>query len=163
MQPDWSRERKRFFEWAPSKTLIRSFRQYAAFKNNPRIIVWPIKNYLKWKFRLLSILIGVDIHPDAKIAGGFVMPHPLGVVIHKSAVIGTNCMLMQQVTIGQTANDCDVPILGDNVYVGAGAKIIGKVNIGDGVSVGANAVVVSDVPAGATAVGIPARIIIKCK
>jgi serine O-acetyltransferase len=112
----------------------------------------------KRRLQFWSVICGSDIHPDAQIGGGLVMPHPNGVVMHQDAVIGTNCMVMQQVTIGQLAHGA-VPRLGSGVYVGAGAKILGPVVIGDGAAVGANAVVLDHVPAGATAVGVPARVV----
>ena len=88
------------------------------------------------------------------------LPHPNGVVIHEDAVIGDDCMIMQQVTIGMIGTG-QVPRIGNGVYIGAGAKIIGKVEVGDGARIGANAVVVDDVPAGCTAVGVRARVIKK--
>ena len=105
-----------------------------------------------------SVLTQSDIAPEAKLGRGLMLPHPNGVVIHEDAVIGDDCMIMQQVTIGMIGEDC-VPRLGNNVYVGAGAKIIGKVEIGDGARIGANAVVTKDVPANFTAIGIPARLL----
>ena len=86
------------------------------------------------------------------------LPHPNGIVIHPEAVIGFNCLFFQQVTIGMGSKP-GLPILGGDVEVGAGAKILGGIRIGDHVKIGANAVVLTDVPDGATAVGIPARII----
>jgi serine O-acetyltransferase len=86
------------------------------------------------------------------------LPHPNGVVIHGEARIGDDCMIMQQVTVGMI-DEGEVPVIGNRVYIGAGAKIIGKLIVGDGARIGANAVVVNDVPSNATAVGIPARII----
>jgi serine O-acetyltransferase len=77
-------------------------------------------------------------------------------VMHRDVVIGVNCMVMQQVTIGQLATG-GVPRVGDGVYVGAGAKVLGPVELGDGAAVGANAVVLHDVPPRTTVVGIPAR------
>ena len=85
------------------------------------------------------------------------IPHPNGIVIHSAAKIGPNCLIFQQVTIGSAHGG--VPALGGHVDIGAGAKIIGAVRIGDHAKIGANAVVLIDVPAGATAVGTPARII----
>ena len=85
------------------------------------------------------------------------MPHPNGVVIHPDAEIGPNCLLFHQVTIG--ANGGGVPVLEGHVDVGAGAKVIGRLRIGRHAKIGANAVVLSDVPAGATAVGVPASIV----
>ena len=86
------------------------------------------------------------------------LPHPNGVIVHARAVIGDDCLIMQQVTIGQLS-DIDAPVIGSRVYIGAGAKILGKVVIGDGARIGANAVVLCDVRANWTAVGIPARLI----
>ena len=103
------------------------------------------------------MVTGADIPLGSKIAGGLLIPHPNGIVIHPDAEIGPNCLLFQQVTIGTAEGG--VPRLGGHVDVGAGAKLIGPITIGDHARIGANAVVTRDVPAGATAVGIPARIL----
>jgi serine O-acetyltransferase len=87
------------------------------------------------------------------------MPHPNGIVIHSDAVIGPNCLIFQQVTIG-SRDDSGAPRIGGHVDIGAGAKILGAIAIGHHAKIGANAVVLSDVPEGATAVGIPAKVII---
>ena len=105
-----------------------------------------------------SIITQSDIAIEARLGSGLLLPHPNGVVIHEDARIGDDCMIMQQVTVGMIG-DGEVPTIGDRVYIGAGAKIIGKVLIGDGARIGANAVVLTDVPANCTAVGVPARII----
>jgi serine O-acetyltransferase len=109
--------------------------------------------YLWWSFITHS-----DIEPRATLGKGLMLPHPNGVVIHEDAIIGDDCMIMQQVTIGMIG-DGEVPTIGDRVYIGAGAKIIGRVIIGDGARIGANAVVTTDVPPNCTAVGVPARIV----
>ncbi len=85
------------------------------------------------------------------------MPHPNGIVIHPNAVIGPNCLIFQQVTIG-TIDGSTEPVIEGHVDIGAGAKILGSVRVGAHARIGANAVVLIDVPAGRTAVGIPARI-----
>ncbi|MDT8420832.1 MAG: serine O-acetyltransferase [Desulfuromonadales bacterium] len=85
----------------------------------------------------------------------------LGIVIHERSIIGNNCHIDQNVTLGGTSKKQAVPILGNNVYVGAGAKIIGPVTIGNDVVIGANAVVVSDVEDNCVVVGVPARVIKK--
>ena len=91
------------------------------------------------------------------------MPHPNGIVIHPSCRIGPNCLIFQQVTLGsnEAGMRTGVPTLGGSVDVGAGAKILGPINIGENAVIGANAVVLTDVPANAVAVGIPARVILR--
>lgn len=111
------------------------------------------------RHRLWSVVSGAEIHLTTSIGGGLLIPHPNGIVIHPDAVIGPNCLIFQQVTIGTGGKKPGVPTLGGHVDVGAGAKILGGVVIGDHAKIGANAVVLDDVPAGATAVGIPARIV----
>jgi serine O-acetyltransferase len=105
-----------------------------------------------------SMVTASDVHRLAHISADLDLPHPTGVVIHQDAVIGPRCMLMQQVTIGTDASG-QAPVLGSDVYVGAGAKILGGIKIGNRARIGANAVVLTDVPDDCTAVGIPARII----
>jgi serine O-acetyltransferase len=83
----------------------------------------------------------------------------LGIVIHHRAVIGDNCTIGQGVTIGGRSGYEAVPVLGNNVLVGVGAKLLGPIKIGDNATIGANAVVIKDVPAHATAVGVPAKIL----
>jgi serine O-acetyltransferase len=106
-----------------------------------------------------SAVAGCEIQLDARIGGGLLIPHPNGIVIHPNATIGPNCLVFPQVTIGSTAGAPGVPRIGGHVDIGAGAKVLGSVTIGDHAKIGTNAVVLRDVPAGATAVGIPARII----
>lgn len=97
---------------------------------------------------------------SAKIGKNFVCGYwGLGVVIHKDAVIGDGCTVSQNVTIGRNGKKAGIPVLGDDVYVGAGAVIAGGVHIGDGARIGANSVVLTDVPPGAVAVGAPARVV----
>ena len=97
----------------------------------------------------------IDIAPGTRIGGGLLMPHPNGIVVHPDCVIGPNCLLMQQVTLGLGRGG--VPRLGGHVDVGAGARIIGGITVGDHAVVGAGAVVTRDVAPGVTVAGIPAR------
>jgi len=119
----------------------------------------------KWLARFLSHsarwLTGIEIHPGATIGRRFFIDHGMGVVIGETAEIGDDVTLYHGVTLGGTSwkEGKRHPTLGDGVVVGAGAKILGPIVIGAGAKVGSNAVVVKDVPAGATAVGIPARIL----
>lgn len=120
----------------------------------------------RWKLpaRLVSqaarAATGIEIHPGATIGRRFFIDHGMGVVIGETAEIGDDCMLYNGVNLGgrTLAKVKRHPTLGDGVTVGAGARILGPVHVGAGASVGANAVVVKDVPAGATAVGVPAVI-----
>jgi serine O-acetyltransferase len=118
-----------------------------------------------WTFvaRMLSecgrFLTGIEIHPGAKIGPGLVIDHGMGIVIGETAVIGADCTLFHGSTLGGVANIKGKrhPTLGDRVTVGAGAKVLGDIHIGNDARIGANSVVLKSVPAGATAVGIPAR------
>ena len=110
--------------------------------------------------QLAKWLTGIEIHPGATIGKGFFIDHGMGVVIGETAVVGDNVTLFQGVTLGGTGKEKGKrhPTLGDNVVVGAGAKILGNIKIGNNVMVGANAVVLRDVPDDSTVVGVPGRI-----
>jgi serine O-acetyltransferase len=104
---------------------------------------------------------GIEIHPAATIGRNFFIDHGSGVVIGETAEIGDNCTIYQGVTLGGTGKDIGKrhPTLGDNVMVGSGAKVLGPFKIGDGAKIAAGAVVLKEIPAGATAVGIPAKVV----
>ncbi|MFU0832249.1 MAG: Serine acetyltransferase [Oscillospiraceae bacterium] len=104
---------------------------------------------------------GIEIHPGAKIGKGLFIDHGMGVVIGETAEIGDYCTLYQGVTLGGTGKDKGKrhPTLGNHVLVGAGAKILGPFRVGDNARIAAGAVVLEEVPANATAVGVPARIV----
>jgi serine O-acetyltransferase len=115
--------------------------------------------------RLISHLArawtGIEIHPGATIGKGFFIDHGMGVVIGETAEIGDNCSIYQGVTLGGTGKDLGKrhPTLGDNVMVGAGAKVLGPFTIGDNSKIAAGAVVLKEIPDYATAVGVPARVV----
>ncbi|HWE28826.1 MAG TPA: serine acetyltransferase [Polyangia bacterium] len=113
-------------------------------------------------FKLVEITTGVSLPAHARIGKGLYIGHFGSIVIHPDTMMGERCSISHGVTIGVLGGDREgVPRLGNDVYVGSGAKILGPITVGDGAVIGANAVVLEDVPAGATAVGVPARIIVK--
>jgi serine O-acetyltransferase len=127
---------------------------------------WCWNHGLRWLGGFISHvarwLTGIEIHPAAKIGERVFFDHAMGVVVGETAEIGDGCTIYQGVTLGGTSlykGTKRHPTLGRNVVVSAGAKVLGGFTVGDGARIGANAVVIKPVPAGATAVGIPARII----
>jgi serine O-acetyltransferase len=113
-------------------------------------------------FKAVEIATGVSLPAHAQIGRGFYIGHFGNIIIHPDTVMGERCSIAHGVTIGVLGGERQgVPRLGNDVYVGCGAKILGPVSVGDGAIIGANAVVIDDVPPGATAVGVPARIIRK--
>jgi len=155
--PDWSREHCNGF-WDPGRRLLRSIRCYQKASKRGVASRW-LGKYWVLEHRFWSVVTGADIPLNCNIGGGFLLPHPTGVVIFPESIIGPNCLVFQQVTIGVGGTKPGAPVVGGNVYFGAGAKVLGGVRIGDDARIGANAVVLQDVPRGATAVGVPARIV----
>jgi serine O-acetyltransferase len=132
----------------------------------------------RWEWFLLARIIshlsrgvtGIEIHPGAQIGRRVVIDHGMGVVIGETAVVGDDCLIYHNVTLGgknptrrEEATGRRHPVVGNRVTVGTGASILGPVTIGDGATIGANAVVLTDIPAGALAVGIPATVKKKAK
>jgi serine O-acetyltransferase len=139
--------------------LLQTIRQYQTWK--ARAVPWRwISKYWVLQHRLWSIVTAADVPIVCQLGGGLMLIHPVGVVIKPNSRIGVNCLISQQVTLGVGGPIPGAPTLDGHVDVGAGAKILGGVRIGDHARIGANAVVLRDVPAGATAVGVPARIIL---
>ena len=109
-------------------------------------------------FMVATLITGIHLPRGAAIGPGLRIYHFGCLVLNPEVVIGRNCTLRHGVTIGTRQGDHDVPIIGDNVDIGAGAKILGKIRVGDNVTIGANAVVIADVPDNHIAVGVPARV-----
>ncbi|WP_439607641.1 serine O-acetyltransferase [Hydrogenophaga sp.] len=127
---------------------------------------WCWTHGFKWAGRFISHLsrwfTGIEIHPGARLGERVFFDHAMGVVVGETAEIGDGCTIYQGVTLGGTSlykGTKRHPTLGKDVVVSAGAKVLGGFLVGDGAKIGSNAVVIKPVPAGATAVGIPARII----
>ncbi|MEM9881650.1 MAG: serine O-acetyltransferase [Planctomycetota bacterium] len=127
----------------------------------PKALRAPFSLLYRMLFRRVRNRYGIELPYSATLGRRVVIEHQSGIVVHGNCVIGDGCVIRQNVTLGLRREDRpdDAPVLGDHVSVGAGAVILGKVHVGDGAQIGANAVVVRDVPAGSTAVGIPARVL----
>ncbi|MEG3909151.1 MULTISPECIES: serine O-acetyltransferase [unclassified Microcoleus] len=134
-----------------------------------RIANWLYSAGLPFIPRLISqmsrFLTGIEIHPGAKIGRGVFIDHGMGVVIGETAIVGDYAVIYQGATIGGTGKEIGKrhPTLGENVVVGAGAKVLGNIQIGNNVRIGAGSVVLRDVPSDCTVVGIPGRIISRKK
>lgn len=130
-----------------------------------RIAHWLYYNNFRFLSKIVSqiarFFTGIEIHPACLIGKGLFIDHGMGVVIGETAIIGDDCTIFHGVTLGGKGNEKGKrhPTLQNNVFVGAGAKILGNIEIGNNVKIGANAVVLTDISDGATAVGVPARII----
>jgi serine acetyltransferase len=127
----------------------------------PKLLRAPLSLLYRSLYRKVRNGYGIDIPYTVKLGRRVVIEHQNGIIIHGHSVIGNDSIIRQGVTLGNRYLDrpFDAPKLGERVNVGAGAKILGGVEIGDDASVGANAVVLSDIPAGQTAVGIPAKVL----
>jgi serine O-acetyltransferase len=129
---------------------------HALWLRNWKLLARMVSNFSRW-------LTGIEIHPGAKVGRRFFIDHGMGIVIGETAEIGDDVTLYQGVTLGGTSWNAGKrhPTLENGVVVGAGAKVLGPFTVGAGAKIGSNAVVTKAVPAGATAVGIPGRIIVK--
>jgi serine O-acetyltransferase len=114
--------------------------------------------------RFCVVFMEMDLDPQATIGGGLYIGHIGGVHINPGAVVGRNCDVAHRVTIGTSAMGRQgAPAVGDGVYIGTGATLIGKIKIGDGAKIAANTLVISNVPAGATVMGVPGRVVMRPK
>lgn len=139
----------------PSYKAVRSYRIAHWFHERGHFFI------ARWISQRSRHKTGIEIHPGAKIGKGLFIDHGAGVVIGETTEIGDNCTLYQNVTLGGTGKDVGKrhPTLGNNVMVGAGARVLGPFRIGDNSKIAANAVVLEEVPPNCTAVGVPARVV----
>ena len=134
---------------------------------NHRVAHWLYKKRMFFMARLISqiskFFTQIEIHPGAQIGEGLFIDHGAGVVIGETTIIGNNCTIYQGVTLGGTGKDSGKrhPTIGDNVLIGAGAKILGPFEVGENSKIAANAVVLREVPPNSTCVGVPARVVKK--
>jgi serine O-acetyltransferase len=156
-EPDWSREAKRFFEWAPSRSLLASIRSYQRHAGCGGPWHRLVRGFATLRHRFWSVVTATDIPVNARIGGGLMIPHPNGIVIHPEVTVGPNCFILQQVTLGLGRGG--LPTIGGDVNIGAGAKVLGGISVGDHAVIGAMAVVTHDVPERALMMGIPARVV----
>lgn len=127
----------------------------------PKPLRAPLSVAYRALYRTVRNLYGIEIPYSAKIGRRVIFEHQHGIVVHGQTVIGDDCIIRQGCTLGIRSMDrlTEAPVLGRGVNVGAGAVIIGPSQVGDGASIGANAVVLKDVPAGALAIGVPAKLV----
>ena len=134
---------------------------HALFFHRVAHVLWNYKLYLIARFvsHISRFLTAIEIHPAANIGKRFFIDHGVGVVIGETAEVGDDVFIYHQVTLGATTSKKIKrhPTIGDGVIIGAGAKLLGPINVGKEAKIGANSVVVNDVPPGATMVGIPAK------
>lgn len=132
--------------------------KYISGKNKIRFFLLPIAKSILTNY---SLKYGIGIHYLTEIGSGFYIGHIGGIIVHKNCVIGKNCNISQGVTLGQTnrGQRKGTPTIGNNVYIGPGAVVIGNIKIGDNVAIGSNSVVTKDVPSNAVVVGVPGYVI----
>ena len=132
-----------------------------AYMRSRKVLRYSLYPFARFMLHRLTYKLGISISPATRIGSGFYIGHFGGIVVNDQSVIGNNCNISQGVTLGQVNRGKykGYPQLGDNVYIGPGAKIVGAVKVGNNVAIGANCVVTRDVPDGSVVVGIPGRVI----
>ncbi len=143
---------------------IYRFANYAYAGHPPALLRLPFKLFALLLFKLCVVFMEMDLDPQATIGPGLYIGHIGGVHINPGAILGRNCDLAHRVTIGASAmGRSGIPVLGDEVYIGTGATLVGKIKIGDGAKIAANTLVITNVPPGATVMGVPGRIVMRPK
>lgn len=128
--------------------MLRDTRNPAA----ARLLLFLLRHNVPLLARAWGIVLGCDV--GRKLPGSVIMPHPYGIVIHSAAELGEGVVILHQVTIGARNIDDRAPVIEDDVFIGAGAKVLGGVRVGRGSIIGANAVVTHDIPPGSTVIGV---------
>jgi serine O-acetyltransferase len=150
----------------PALWAIASYRlSHWLYVDKPMALVRiPLKLLSFAAVKWCVVFLEMDLDPQAKIGGGLYIGHTGGVHINPGAVLGRNCDVAHRVTIGASAMGRQgIPVVGDNVYIGTGATLLGNIKIGNGAKIAANTLVMSNVPAGATVLGVPGRIVMRAK
>src|SRR6478736_5448602 len=124
--PDMERERVAFSEWNPSRRLLRAIRLYQRARELGGVRGAMLARWAVAEHRFWSVAASADIPINCQLGGGLLLPHPVGIVVHPDAVIGPNCLIFQNVTIGN-GDKSGLPVIGGHVDIGAGAKILGPV------------------------------------
>ena len=160
IREDWESHGRDWTQPGFRATAIHRFGVWR-MKLRPKFVRAPMSILYRWLYRRVRNHYGIDLPYSVRLGRRVVIEHCGTVVIHGNASIGDACVIRQGVTIGMSTTDrpFDAPELGERVDIAARPKILGKIRIGDGAHIGANAVVLGDVPPGAVAVGVPARII----
>jgi len=133
------------------------------YSANPFVLIRiPLKILHFFAYKFSEVIMEMCLDPQATIGGGLYIAHIGGVHINPQAIIGSNCDIAHRVTIGASAmGRKGAPVLGDRVYIGTGATLVGKIKIGNGAKIAANTLVMSNIPDGATVMGVPGRIIMR--
>jgi serine O-acetyltransferase len=150
----------------PAVWAIASYRlSHWLYVNKPMALIRiPLKMFSFVTMKSCVVILEMDLDPQATIGGGLYIGHIGGVHINPGAVLGRNCDLAHGVTIGASAMGRQgVPVVGDDVYIGARATLVGKIKVGNGAKIAANTLVMNNVPPGATVMGVPGRIVMRAK
>lgn len=164
LDPDWQADLQRY----PQRPFLREQSSWAVwvYRFGRRVnrrregpVKWILDKTYWLLYRITETLLGIGLSKSVRVGPGLRIWHFGNIFIHPDVVIGSNCTLRQGVTIGNRHNDGRVPVIGDNVEFGAYAQVLGNVRVGNNCKIGAMSVVLCDIPDGATAIGIPARIV----
>jgi serine O-acetyltransferase len=164
LDPDWQADLRRY----PPRPFLKeqSIWSIWVYRFGRRVdmrrdgsVKWMLNKIYWFLYRVTETLFGIGVPKSVRIGPGLRIWHFGNIFIHPNVVIGSQCTLRQGVTIGNRHNDDRVPVIGDNVEFGAYAQVLGDIRIGNNCKIGAMSVVLCNVPDGATAIGIPARIV----